>query len=257
MPELPEVEFARRSLERWLEGRDIERAVIPKSRITRNHTLSISGRVESVQRKGKWLKIELSEGALFSHLGMTGKWIRRDPGSPDEKFQKARLEVDGHSVIYRDPRLFGRLVVADHLPEWDALGPDPLGDGLDATEIAARLKKISRSIKETLLDQRLFAGVGNIQAAEALWRAKINPKRKSSSLTQKEIGALIRGIQDSIEYTLSQEDGPEIEYVEEGGENPFKVYARETLPGLRCKTQLKRIEQGGRGTVYCPKCQGR
>ena len=84
--------------------------------------------VESVERRGKWLRLRLSEGTLFSHLGMTGKWVRREPGSPDEKYLKAQLDVEGASVRYRDPRLFGRLLLvdSDSIPEWEALGPDPL-----------------------------------------------------------------------------------------------------------------------------------
>jgi len=258
VPELPEVEVAARNLRRWLLGRVIEEASLPPSRITRKKRLNLAGaRVESVERCGKWLRLRLSKGTLFSHLGMTGKWVRRDPGAPDDRFQKARLEVEGHSVRYRDPRLFGRLVLVagDSIPEWEALGPDPLNDGLDVETLAGKLG--SRSIKETLLDQRLFAGVGNIQAAESLWRAKIHPQRKSSSLKPAELKALLRAIGDSIRYTLAQEDGPEISYVEEGGDNPFKVYAREGEPCRRCKTKLARLTQAGRSTYFCPHCQKR
>jgi formamidopyrimidine-DNA glycosylase len=258
MPELPEVEFAARNLRRWLLGKVIEEASVPPSRITRGKKLPLEGaRVESVERRGKWLRLKLSTGTLFSHLGMTGKWVRRDPGDPDDKYIKARLEVKGDSVRYRDPRLFGRLtlVKGESIPEWEALGPDPLSDGLDEKELEKRLKKISRSIKETLLDQSLFAGVGNIQAAESLWRAKIHPRRKSSSLKSAEIKSLVRAIDASIRYTLDEQDAAEISYVEEGAENPFKVYAKEGQPCPRCKTKLKRITQGGRGTVFCPHCQ--
>jgi formamidopyrimidine-DNA glycosylase len=259
MPELPEVEVAARNLRAWLSGRVIESAEVPRSRITRGHAIHLRGaRVESVERRGKWLRLKLSSGTLFSHLGMTGKWVRRNAASPDEKYQRARLDVRGGSVRYRDPRLFGRLIFveSDSIPEWEALGTDPLTDGLDARALAPRLARLSRSIKETLLDQRLFAGVGNIQAAESLWRARIHPTRKASSLTSTEIKLLVRSIRASIDYTLAQEEGPEIQYVEEpGSENPFKVYARDGEPCPRCKTRLRRIVQGGRSTVFCPHCQ--
>jgi formamidopyrimidine-DNA glycosylase len=260
MPELPEVEFAARNLRRWLEGRVLSDAAVPPSRITRARGLKLAGaRVESVERRGKWLRLKLSTGTLFSHLGMTGKWVRRDPGAPDDRFQKARMEVEGHSVRYLDPRLFGRLVLVggDTIPEWEAVGRDPLADGLDAKELQPRLARITRSIKETLLDQRLFAGVGNIQAAEALWRAKLHPARPAKSLKPAELKALVKAIDASIRYTLAAQDAPEIEYVEEGGDNPFKVYAREGEPCPRCKTRIKRIQQGGRSTFFCPKCQAR
>ncbi len=260
MPELPEVEVAARNLRRWLAGRVIESASIPKSRITRGHAISLSGaRVESVERRGKWLKLKLSTGTLFSHMGMTGKWVRREPGASDEKYQRARIDVKDGSIRDRDPRLFGRLrlIAGDTIAEWEALGPDPLVDGLDLAVLTPRLAKSSRSIKETLLDQRLFAGVGNIQAAESLWRARLDPRRESSALKPAELKALVRAIDQSIAFTLSIEDGPEIAYVEEpGAANPFKVYARQGEPCPRCKTTLRRIVQGGRSTVFCRRCQG-
>jgi formamidopyrimidine-DNA glycosylase len=254
MPELPEVEFARRKLHRWLARREIERSIIPPSRITRGERIDLTGaRVKSLSRRGKWLKLRLSTGSLFSHLGMTGKWVRRERGAPDDRFEKARLDVRDASIRYLDPRLFGRLlfVESESIPEWEELGPDPYPDWLEASPSELG----SRSIKEQLLDQRWIAGVGNIQAAESLWRAKIHPERKASSLTQRELDRLMRCICESMEYTLAQEDGDEITYVEEGGENPFLVYAREGEPCRRCKTRLKRITQGGRSTVFCPRCQ--
>jgi formamidopyrimidine-DNA glycosylase len=258
MPELPEVEFARRSLSRWLDGRTIVEAAIPPSRITRGLSLNVKGaRVNGVDRRGKWLRIRLSTGTLFSHLGMTGKWVRREPGAPDDRFQKARLDVKDASVRYLDPRLFGRLILVGGktIPEWEAMGTDLLEmKRIDAAPFA----RSSRSIKETLLDQSRFAGVGNIQAAEALWRARIHPRRKASSLSPKEWSALLKGMHQSIAYTLAQEDGDEITYVEEpNSDNPFKVYARQGEPCPRCKKKLKRIVQGGRSTVFCPKCQTR
>ena len=264
MPELPEVEVAARNLRRWLLHKKIEEAHIPPTRIVRGQSpkkireLLTGATVKSVERRGKWLRLTLSTGTLFSHLGMTGKWVRRDPDAADERYIRARIEVADGSIRYRDPRLFGRLIAADGetIPEWDALGPDPLEQGLDAAFLVEKLKKISRSIKETLLDQRLFAGVGNIQATEALWRARIHPERKASSLEAKEVKALVKGIDDSIAFTLDEEDSPEITYVEEpGSDNPFKIYAREGEKCPRCKATLKRITQGGRSTVYCPKCQ--
>jgi len=259
MPELPEVEIAARNLRKWLEGHSIELAEIPPSLITRAAKIDLGQpRVEAVERRGKWLRLRLSTGTLFSHLGMTGKWVRRERGAPPVRFEKARLDAGDHSVRYLDPRLFGRLlfVESETIPEWEALGPDPLADGLDAKLLVEELKKISRSIKETLLDQRLFAGVGNIQAAESLWRAKIHPQRKTSSLSATEVKALVRAIHDSIAFTLAQEEGPEITYVEEpGSDNPFKVSAREGEKCPRCKHTLKRITQGGRSTVFCPTCQ--
>jgi formamidopyrimidine-DNA glycosylase len=264
MPELPEVEIAARNLRRWLAGERIFAARFPPTRVLRGGGARlvplVRGRtVEEVTRRGKWIRIGLSGGvALFSHLGMTGKWVRR---APDEevRFERARLDTRAASVRYLDPRMFGRIVGAPDgaaIPEWEALGPDPLVDGVDARTLAARLAGRRRSIKEVLLDQNVLAGVGNIQATEALWRARIPPTRAAASLSPVEVRRLAAGIRRSIADTLAREEGPEITYVEEpGADNPFRVYGRAGEPCPRCGARLARIEQGGRGTVFCRRCQ--
>jgi formamidopyrimidine-DNA glycosylase len=267
MPELPEVELARRNLARWLEGKRIRATLIPKTRIVRGSTPEkierlLDGRtVTSVERRGKWLRIALDRGALFSHLGMTGKWVRREPDEPAHKSERARIDVEGASVRYQDPRLFGRLVPSpseDGAPiaEWQALGPDPLVDGLDPKTLAAALSRTRRSIKEALMDQSVLAGVGNIQANEALWRARIDPRTPAAALDDKQLRALVRGIDASIAYTLKTEAGPEITYVEEpGAKNPFRVYGKTGQPCPRCAHPITRLDQAGRGTFLCPHCQ--
>ncbi len=181
--------------------------------------------------------------------------------APAERFERARLDTRKRSARYVDPRLFGTLqgVRGDEAPAaWSALGPDALVDGVDAARLHARLSRIARSIKETLLDQTVVAGVGNIQAAEALWRARINPMRAASSLSLAEVRALARAVEASIRETIERDDTPEITYVEEpGADNPFHVYGKHGEPCPRCGMKLARIIQGGRSTVYCPRCQRR
>jgi len=264
VPELPEVEYARRQLERWLVGATITRARILDPRILDEvsgprFTRALRGRrVLRVERRGKWLRIVLDEGLLFSHLGMTGKWLRSDE---PQRFERITLEVVRRKktshVRYLDPRLFGRALVAEEdIPAWRALGPDPLHDGLDVAQLLAKLSRRSGPIKPVLLDQTLIAGIGNIQAVEALWNARIDPRRPSRSLTRPEVGALVLGIMKTIERTLARESGPEITYVEEpGAENSFLVYERGGEPCPRCKQTLKKITMAGRGTVFCPHCQ--
>ena len=270
MPELPEVEVARRNLEKWLKGGKLTRVelsprlfVIAGAGGARAFGESMRGHaVRAVERRGKWLRLVLDgERVLFSHLGMTGKWVLRAHDAPPERFERARLDTAKRSVRYLDPRLFGTLVGVrgERAPAtWTTLGPDALVDGVDAERLHARLSRIKRSIKETLLDQSILAGVGNIQAAEALWRAKIDPERASSSLSLDEMRALARAIEASIRDTLAREDSPEITYVEEAGaDDPFDVYAKQGEPCPRCGTKLTRIVQGGRSTVYCRTCQPR
>jgi formamidopyrimidine-DNA glycosylase len=267
MPELPEVEIAARNLRRWLRGRRIREAQFARTRIIRGFdpkalVASVRGRtVEEVERHGKWLRLRLSGGtSLYSHLGMTGKWVRRRPAD-EERYERGRLEVAGASVRYLDPRQFGRLMVAQDatpIAAWRTLGPDPLTDGLDARVLHAALAGRARSIKELLLDQALFAGVGNIQATEALWRARIHPETPGVALSLADVRRIVAGIEKSIAATLADEDGPEITYVEEAGaDNPFCVYQRAGEPCPRCKTRLRRIVQGGRSTVFCPHCQAK
>lgn len=270
MPELPEVEVARRNLEKWLERGTLVRVELSARLFVVSgvggaaaFARALHGRtVVGVERRGKWLRLALDgELALFSHLGMTGKWVLRAHDDPPQRFERGRLDSARRSVRYLDPRLFGTMQGArgDATPAaWSALGPDALVDGVDAARLHARLARITRSIKEALLDQTILAGVGNIQAAEALWRARINPTRPASSLAPAEVGALARGIEASIRDTLAREDLPEITYVEEAGaENPFDVYGKHGEPCPRCGATLERIVQGGRSTVFCRRCQPR
>jgi formamidopyrimidine-DNA glycosylase len=256
MPELPEVEHARACLERWIEGATITAVKVHDARIARGLTRLAGREVQSVERKGKWLRMPLDDGrVLFSHLGMTGHWARRKTSDPAERFERARFDFGPTSARYLDARLFGRLVVAKSLPAWDELGPDPLADGIDVEKLHARLSRTKRTVKETLMDQTVLAGVGNIQAIEALWHAKIRPSRPSKKVTLKEAKAIARGIHWSIQRSLAAQTEEEITYVEEGGENIFKIYGRAKEPCPRCKTPVVRSIIGGRGTVHCPKCQ--
>ncbi len=159
---------------------------------------------------------------------------------------------------YLDPRQFGRLVPSpDGAPiaEWRALGRDPLADGLDAAWLGEALRGRRGPVKLALMDQSLLAGVGNIQATEALWRAKIHPARPAGDLDRRAVARLVEGILGSLRDTLAAEDGPELTYVEEAGApNPFAVYGRAGEPCPRCPALVRDV-LGGRGTVFCPRCQ--
>ncbi len=222
---------------------------------------ALTGRsVKSVERRGKWLRIVLDKGKIFSHFGMTGKWVLAE-NDEAVRFEKVRLDlVQGKkqlSVRYLDPRLFGRFVVAENdLKAWSSLGPDPLNDGIDADALHAKLMRRSLSIKATLLDQTVLAGIGNIQATEALFFARIDPRRPSNKLSRKETGALVKGMERTLRETLAMQKGPTLTYMEEAGaENPFTIYGHAGEPCPNCGTPLKKIELAGRGTVFCPRDQ--
>jgi formamidopyrimidine-DNA glycosylase len=269
MPELPEVEIASRQLRSWLSGRRVVAARAEKSRVIRGQGpqrfASLEGRrFEDVERLGKWMILSFDGSeALLSHLGMTGKWIRRESGKPGPSHVRATLELDdGHAIDYRDPRLFGRLVRGTReglhrLPVIRDLGPDPLA-GIDVDRLHARISRTRRSLKEALMDQRTLAGLGNIQVSESLHRAKLDPQRPGTSLSREEVERLAQAIGESLRATLGHEDSPEpITYVEEGGENRFLVYDRAGDPCFTCGTAIVRVVQGGRSTFFCPYCQPR
>jgi formamidopyrimidine-DNA glycosylase len=278
MPELPEVEIAARNLRGWALGRRIESADAEEHarRIFRPDrpaafTATLPGRrIGSVTRKGKHILMRLDPPnrrgepvGLLSHLGMTGKWLRRREGEAPPSHSRARVHLDdGATLHYRDPRLFGRLRLVpgarfEDVPEVAALGPDPLEDGIDLVRLGSALSRRRIPIKIAMLDQSLLPGVGNIQASEALFRARLDPRRPASSLSPVEVKRLAGAVLASLRETIAREEGPEPSYVEEpGSENPFKVYAREGERCPRCRREtIRRVVQGQRSTFFCPRCQ--
>jgi formamidopyrimidine-DNA glycosylase len=274
MPELPEVEIAARNLRRWTAGRAVLEAEIDAKarRIVRPSTpRTVAGhlagaRFGAIGRKGKHLLIALEQdgGALglLAHLGMTGKWLRRAPGEATPRFSRARFRLDDGGILhFEDLRLFGRLRLVpgahfDEVPEVAALGPDPLVDGIDPARLAAGLGRTRLPVKTKLLDQALLAGVGNIYASESLFRARIDPRRPSRDLGAAEVRRLAGAIIEAMQDGIARQESPEITYVEEGGENPFLVYAREGERCPRCgRADLQRIVQAQRSTFFCPRCQ--
>jgi formamidopyrimidine-DNA glycosylase len=274
VPELPEVEIAARNLRSWAVGRRVQRAgadpgaryVFRPARPAAVMKALVGHRFVSVRRIGKHLLVELSgpRGALglLSHLGMTGKWLRRAGGEPAPPYSRAHLDLeDGTTLHYRDPRLFGRLRLVpgarfEEVREVAALGPDPLERGIDLRALAAALGRRSIPIKVAIMDQALLPGVGNIQASEALFRARIDPRRRADGLSRAEVKRVADAVLASVKESIAREEGPEIAYVEEGAENPFLVYAREGERCPRCKrAEIARVVQAQRSTFFCARCQ--
>lgn len=263
MPELPELEYTRRNLERWMRGARIEQVTTDDARIVRPlkpraFERALAGRtVERVQRRGKWLKLTLDDGRfLFLHLGMSGWLELGKPGDAPLRFERVRFELARGGrpsrLVYLDLRRWGRMIVADEdIPVWTSLGPDPLDDGIDLDRLEEKLAhRKSRSIKEVLLDQKVLAGVGNIQAIEALWKAGIHPRSKASAMTREDLRAIARGLRWTIARTLV-----DLEKGTDEGESPFRVYGRKGEPCPRCGHPLEAFVLGGRTTMACPNCQ--
>jgi formamidopyrimidine-DNA glycosylase len=284
MPELPEVEVAARNLRRWAVGRKVRGVQADRraGRIFRPaaaRALSglVGARFEGVERRGKNLLVTLTlptpKGAgavgVWSHLGMTGKWLHRRASEGAPRFERLRIDLDdGTRLYYADLRLFGRFRMVpdarfETLADIAALGPDPLNDGIDVERLKARLARTRLPIKVAILDQTLLPGVGNIQASEGLFRAAIDPRRPARSLSRAELARLAGGLMDSIRYTLktfktSGADGADadIDYVEERKiPNPFLVYGRAGERCDRCGTPIEKTRVAGRGTWFCPECQ--
>jgi formamidopyrimidine-DNA glycosylase len=259
MPELVDVEIARGDLERWMRGATIvdvhatDRYLLRPAAPAAFRRALVGRTVRSVGRCGKWLRVELDRGLLFSHLGMTGDWISCARGAAKGRSERVRFDLarDGEatSVCYLDARRFGRLrATGEDIPEWRALGPDPLAGGLSPRSLAARLAQTSRAVKEVLMDQTAVAGVGNILATEALWIARIDPRSRSDGLSRADAAAVLRGLRTVIREELRQKPD---------GTVRRRVYGRAGKPCPRCRATLARITLGGRTTALCTRCQAR
>ncbi len=274
MPELPEVEIAARNLREWTAGRSIVRVeASPTAKYVfrpsspKAFARAVAGaRFGEIRRIGKNLLVSLErDGAplgVLAHLGMTGKWLRREAGDPPTRFSRARFALDDGAVLHFDDlRLFGRLRVVpgarfDEVPEVAALGPDPLDRGIDPAALGDALRRSKLPVKVRLMDQALLPGVGNIYASEACFRARVDPRRKGPSLAPREVKALAGAIVTAMKDGIARQEGPEITYVEEGGANPFLVYGREGEKCPRCRrAKIQRVVQAQRSTFFCPRCQ--
>jgi formamidopyrimidine-DNA glycosylase len=264
MPELPEVEIVRRELHK-LRGSRVTSVVSNDKRVLSAHKSVVGQVIREVGRRGKWLRLELDDGLVFSHLGMTGDWTLRAPGDGALPFERVRMDVERRGKVtsarYTDSRRFGRFITTgEDIEAWRELGPDPLLEGIDEARMLAILKTRKRAIKEVLLDQSLLAGVGNILAIEALWNAKIDPRTPARLSSAADVHAIADGLHDIIERTLEYDQRMMHamgEHARGGVDAPFRIYGHAKEPCPRCSTTLRQIVQGGRGTTYCPGCQKR
>jgi formamidopyrimidine-DNA glycosylase len=264
VPELPEVETERGRLATRLEGRTIAGASIDDPRLTRPEepawiAACLAGeRVESVERRGKYLALRLTGGkVLLVHLRMTGGF-RYEPAT----HERAVLELDdGARVAYRDIRRFGTWLLLDpddaeaHLAI--RLGPEPLGRGFTTAFLVDRLHGRRAPVKAAILDQRTVAGLGNIYADESLWHARIHPLRPAGELSEEEVGRLREGIRRALRLGIRRQGADLGDGAYAGGrmQHEFRVYGREGEPCERCGTPIEKARAGGRGTWYCPGCQ--
>lgn len=259
MPELPEVEEAMQRLRSAVEGKTIARAKALHSAILRQFPDATARRlrqqrIEKIERRGKHQLIHLSSGAIVhAHFRMNGDWLFSRVDDPVDRFTRALIELtDGTRIELNDSRALSALSLhprgKNPLPSLGIEANDP---ALDAQYLRAALKSRRGPIKPALMDQKVIAGLGNIYAAEALWRAKISPRAVASSLSRVRLARLA----EAIRAVLSDEERVPGRYTAEAGRERFAVYDREGLPCARCGSVIRRIPQAGRSTYYCPTCQ--
>ncbi|MBX2986612.1 MAG: bifunctional DNA-formamidopyrimidine glycosylase/DNA-(apurinic or apyrimidinic site) lyase [Bdellovibrionaceae bacterium] len=270
MPELPEVETVRRGLSVLLQDQPVIagfefrrkdlRDPIPIKKIRRLEGQAI----RSVLRRSKYLLFETDEGALLSHLGMTGSWRAAVPGDERGHDHFVMKFTNGLSLVYRDPRRFGILDFVERPYDKHArlrnLGPEPLEEGFHADLLWELSRSRTVPVKNFLMNAATVVGVGNIYASEALFRAGVRPQRRAHRLTRPEVERLVQTIREVLLESIRAGGSSISDYVQASGEEGlfqanFRVYDRAGEPCVVCGQQVRRLMQAGRSSYYCPKCQ--
>jgi formamidopyrimidine-DNA glycosylase len=287
MPELPEVETVRRGLAPAMEGARLAKVEVRDRRlrwpIAKDFEKRLTGQtVEGLGRRAKYLLADLSSGdVLVMHLGMSGSFRVGKDAKPGVYYhEKSKSTAHDHvvfhmsngaTVTFNDPRRFGSMKLVkraklDVEPLLRGLGPEPLGNAFDAAMLAKACQAKKTSLKAALLDQRVVAGLGNIYVCEALYRARLSPKRQASTIAGRKgeptarAVALVEAIKAVLQDAIAAGGSSLRDHRRPDGalgdfQHNFQVYDREGQPCPTCKGKIKRIVQSGRSTFYCPSCQ--
>ena len=292
MPELPEVEHVVRALRRVIVGRTIIASEIKLPKLIGPTSRSVFTRkikhstITGVSRRGKFILIECQKPArkqgrrsqphdkekllLVIHLRMTGKFLYLDPDTELPKHSHAIFYLDNdRRLVFRDQRQFGvmRLVARARLAKTKGirdLAPEPLSDDFSPAYLSEILARSRRSLKTLLLDQTKVLGLGNIYAAEALFRARINPFKIAAQLSSPRVERLHRAIREVLRDAITDSSTSRISLEHPNGfsygeafERFWQVYEREGEPCFKCGARIQRLTHGGRSTYWCPRCQRR
>ena len=270
MPELPEVETTRRGIEPWLVGRRIEELQVRewrlRWRVPRGLPARIRGaRIHAVARRAKYLLISTDAGTLIWHLGMSGSLRVLDRASPPFAHDHVDLVLDsGRCLRFNDPRRFGCLLFTAGEPEkhplLSRLAVEPLSDAFKADDLWRRARGRSASIKSFIMDSRTVAGVGNIYASEALFRAGIRPGLAAGRVSRARMAALADAIRAVLTEAIGVGGTTLRDYVDASGMPGYFgqklfVYERTGMPCRKCRTPIRQFTQGQRSTYWCPGCQ--
>jgi len=271
MPELPEVETVRRGLAPHLSGRRFVAAVVREARLRWPVPADLEARIRGrrildLQRRGKYLLMQLDEGWLICHLGMSGNLRLMPAGTPLQKHDHIDLLLDDGRVLrYRDPRRFGALLwssaPASH-PLIVSLGVEPLSDEFDGAHLHALCQGRASAIKQVIMDAHLLVGVGNIYANEALFHAGIDPRTRAGRLSRPRCARLAAAIKDVLAHAIAAGGSTLRDFVDGHGrpgwfQQTYRVYGRAGQPCTICGNPIRTLRQGARATCYCPSCQHR
>jgi formamidopyrimidine-DNA glycosylase len=269
MPELPEVETVVRGLRDDVVGRRIKSFVStwPKQ-LNGLDPFQVEGRlrgqqIERLHRRAKYIVFTLEHDYLLIHLKMTGRlYVVGDIEDEADRWVRATFGLDDNRTLcFSDSRKFGRIILTTDLEEvLGHLGPEPLEDAFTLGVFRQQLASRSGTLKPLLLNQSFVAGIGNIYADEALWRAGIHPQRKADTLTPAEQQALYNAIRESLQMGIDHEGASVNWYRKPDGsegtsQSTFNAYGREGEPCPRCGSPIKKIRVAQRGTHFCEHCQ--
>jgi formamidopyrimidine-DNA glycosylase len=271
MPELPEVETVVRDLRPRLVGRRLAAVRVGKKTLRRKWSSrwnrALVGRcVRAVERRGKWILLDLDGPWLLVHLGMTGQFVVVPAEEPPQNHTHLLISLDDgrHELRFRDIRRFGsasfhacRAEIDDYFGR-QRLGPEPFA--LERDYWRAALAKTHRSLKAILLDQRVVAGVGNIYADESCFEARLDPRLRGRELTPAQANRLCEAIVVVLSRAIERRGSSIRDYVGGSGlkgeyQDEFRVYGRTGEPCRRCGTPIERMVLAGRATHFCPRCQ--
>lgn len=273
MPELPEVETVKRTLNELIIDEQIKDVIVSWPKMIKapddveEFTLRLIGQsFRSIERKGKFLVFSLDDDVLVSHLRMEGRYGLFEKDDVVDKHTHVHFVFEsGQELRYKDVRKFGTMHLfskgeEDMQPPLSKLGVEPLEEGFTSEILGELLKKTSRNIKSTLLDQSFVVGIGNIYADESLFRANIHPERRSNQLSDEEVKRLHESIVSTLTEAVQMGGSTIKSYVNGQGEmgmfqQVLNVYGRKGASCKACGSEINRIVVGGRGTHICLQCQ--
>jgi formamidopyrimidine-DNA glycosylase len=269
VPELPEVETVRRSLERLILGQTVIAVEVREPRLRRplaaNFAAQLANRsIRHIGRRGKYLAIELDNGNIWLiHLGMTGQLIIGHPDEPLRPHDHLVFALgNGQYLRYNDTRRFGLMAVGseEEVEAWTSLGVEPLQPAFSSRYLWGEVQKTQRTIKDVLMDQRVVAGIGNIYASELLFRAGVRPMRTATTLSRSEVEQIVKAAKAVLREAIRHRGSSISDYLDGEGQPGsfqarFRVYDREDRPCRKCGTPIQREVRGGRSAFFCPVCQ--